>query len=146
LLAGCAFGTSAGCGGWFRSRSCDTDQRAPLVLLLVVPLVPELAEPEPVLLPAPEPLLPPVPEPELELDPEPVSVETEPEMLPDVPGVVEAVVDVSLEVDDDVGVEAVVLEPGVALVPELLYEVLPVVPAPRLQPGRAAVARARTAT
>ena len=49
---------------------------------------------------------------------------------------------VSLVVDVDVGeVVAVVVEPGVALAPELLYPVL----APLLQPGSAAPARARTA-
>ena len=110
----------------------------------VLPLVPEPEALDPVELP--EPLLP---VPELpELEPEPVSVEvTEPETLPEVPGVVEVVVDVSLVVDDVVGevVVVVVVEPGVELVPELLYEVLPVL-ASRWQPARPAVAMARTAT
>ncbi len=105
-----------------------------------------------VVLPASLPLVEPdelEPVPALELEPVPVSVEvTDPETLVDVPGVVEdvVVVVVSLVVDDEVGEVdvVVVVEPGVALVPELLYEVLPV-PAPLLQPGRAAVARARTA-
>lgn len=61
-------------------------------------------------------------------------------VLVDVVVVVEVL---SLVVDVDVGVVdvVVVVEPGVALAPELLYEVL----APLLQPGRAAVAMARTA-
>jgi len=81
------------------------------------------------------------------LEPSPVSVETEPETLPDALGVVEALVDVSLDVDGVVGevVVVVVVEPGVELVPELLYEVLPVL-ASRWQPAKPAVARARTAT
>jgi hypothetical protein len=97
-------------------------QRVPLVLL-----VPELLpvdepavplEPEPVELPAPVPLLPPLmPAPESVVV---VVLEMEPETL----GVVALVVVevVSLVVDEVVGeVEVVVvLEPGVALVPELL--------------------------
>ena len=65
-----------------------------------------------------------------------------------VPGIVLVAVVVvvdalSLVVDVVVGVVevVVVVEPGVALAPELLYEVL----APLLQPGSAAVAKARTA-
>ena len=113
-------------------------------------VLPELPDVDPVELPVPLLLLP---VPELDPDePEPVSVDgtvTELVTLLEVSGVVEdvAVVVVSLVVDDVVGEVdvVVVVEPGVALVPELLYEVLPVL-APRLQPGRAAVASARTAT
>jgi hypothetical protein len=95
----------------------------------------------------PDVLEPVDPVPLLELEPAPVSVETEPETLPEVLGVVEALVDVSLDVDGVVGevVVVVVVEPGVELVPELLYEVLPLL-ASRWQPARPAVARARTAT
>jgi hypothetical protein len=74
--------------------------------------------------------------------PEVVVVDGVVELVSVVDGVV-AMDDVSLVVVVDVGeVEVVVVvEPGVALVPELLYAV----PAPLLQPGRAAAARARTA-
>lgn len=112
----------------------------PVVLPALLPAV-EPDAPDPVELPAPVPLLPPVPELE---EPAPVSVDV---TVAEVAGggVVIVVVVVSLVVDDEVGeVDVVAVEPGVALVPELLYEVLPVL-APRLQPGRAAVARARTA-
>jgi len=115
-------GTSAGgCGGgWSRSRSCDIDYF-------------ELPE----LLPADD-------EDELpaELEPAPVSVETG--AAGDVAVVVEVVsVDVvSLVVDELVGEVVFAVEPGVALVPELLYEVDVPVPASFLQPARAPVASA----
>ena len=100
-------GTSTGgCGGgWSRSRSCD----------IVYFELPELLE----LLPADED------EPEPELAPAPVSVETGLEgvvaMVVDVVsgGVVAADV-VSLVVDELVGEVVFAVEPGVALVPELL--------------------------
>jgi hypothetical protein len=141
--AGALGGTTAG-GGWSRSRSCDIDQRVPLVLPELLPEVPDvLPEPD-----VPEPDVPdepvdPVPL-LLELDPEPVSVLgevalTDPDIEPD------AVVDevVSLVVDDVVGeVELVVaVELGVALEPVLLDEVL----APCLQPARAELASAMAA-
>ena len=116
--------------------------------------------PDPVLLPAPAPLLPSV---EAAVEPDRVSVLVAVVVLgvlvvsgvlavvgvEDVTVVVLDVV-VSVVVDAGVGeaavvVVVVVVEPGVALAPELLYDVLPVL-APRLQPGRAAVASARTAT
>jgi len=120
-------------------------QRDPLVLL---PALLPAAEPD-AAAPA-DPLAP-----EL-LEPAPVSVDTEPEIDPEavVVGetageVVSLVVDetvgvvVSLVVDGVVGEAAVVVvvAPGLALAPELLYEVL----APLLQPGRAPAATARTA-
>jgi len=96
-------GTSTGgCGGgWSRSRSCD----------IVYFELPELLE----LLPADEP----------ELAPAPVSVETGLEgvvaMVVDVvSGVVVAADVVSLVVDELVGEAVFAVEPGVALVPELL--------------------------
>ena len=79
-------------------------------------------------------VLPDVPE---ELEPEPVSVET----LPEVDGAVEVV---SLVVDEVVGVVVFAVEPGVALVPELLYVLLRSLVC-LWQPGSADVASARTA-
>ena len=103
----------------------------------VVPAAPELpVVPVPPVEPAPVPLL-------AELEPAPVSVLgvvalIEPEGLP-----AAVVVDVvSVVVDVVVGVvEVVVVEPGVALEPVLLYEVL----APLLQPARAELASAMAA-
>ena len=115
-------GTSTGgCGGgWSRSRSCD------IVYFE----------------------LPPADEDEPELEPAPVSVETG---LEGVAGLVEVVsvggaaADVvSLVVDELVGEAVFAVEPGVALVPELLYEVD--VLASLLQPARATVASAIAAT
>ena len=104
-----------------------------------VPAAPELAVvPEPPVEPAPLPLL-------AEVEPAPVSVLgvlelTEPGAVPDAVVVVDVV---SLVVDVVVGVveELVVVEPGVALEPVLLYDVL----APLLQPARAALASAMAA-
>jgi hypothetical protein len=103
-----------------------------------VDVLPALPEVEPEVLDPVEPAAP-----LLELEPAPVSVEvTDPETLP---GVVVTVVVVSLVVDEEVGeVDVVVVEPGVELVPELLYDVLPVL-ASRWQPARPAVASARAA-
>ncbi len=115
-------GTSAGgCGGgWSRSRSCDIDYFE----LPEVPLVDDEDEP-----PA-------------ELEPAPVSVEAGAGGVDAV--VVEGVpVDVvSLIVDELVGEVEFAVEPGVALVPELLYELGVPVVASFLQPARAPVASA----
>lgn len=120
----------------------------PLVLPALLPAVPDvLPEPDvPDVLPEPEVPDEPVP-PLAELDPAPVSVLgevalTEPDTEPDAV-VVEVV---SLVVDVVVGeVEVVVVvEPGVALEPVLLYDVLPVL-APLLQPARAELASAMAA-
>ena len=72
-------------------------------------------------------------------EPDPVSVEVV------LGGVVEAVAAgvVSLVVDELVGEVVLAVEPGVALDPELLYEVL--VPGLLLQPASAPVARAMAA-
>ena len=118
------------------------------MLPALLPAVPDvLPEPDvPDVLPEPEVPDEPVP-PLAELDPAPVSVLgevalTEPDTEPDAV-VVEVV---SLVVDVVVGeVEVVVVvEPGVALEPVLLYDVLPVL-APLLQPARAELASAMAA-
>ncbi len=111
-------GTSAGgCGGgWSRSRSCDIDY---------FELPPADDEDE---LPA-------------EPAPAPVSVET------GAAGVDAVVVEVvSLVVDELVGEAVFAVEPGVALAPELLYEVDVPGLASFLQPARAPVASAIAAT
>jgi len=114
-------GTSAGGGGggWSRSRSCDIDYFEPL---------PADDEDE---LPA-------------ELEPAPVSVETGAGAVVVVVVEVVSVDVVSLAVDELVGEAVFAVEPGVALVPELLYEVD--VLASLLQPARATVASAIAAT
>ena len=127
------FGGTAAGGGWSRSRSCDIAQRVPLVLPALLPAAPEVLPALPV--PAVE-----------EVEPAPVSVLgialVVPGTVPDV--VVVVLIDVvSLVVDVVVGVVevvevVVVVEPGVALAPLLLYEVL----APLLQPARAEPASA----
>lgn len=135
------FGGTAAGGGWSRSRSCDIDQRVPVLLPAVPEVLPDAPVPE--VLAALDP--PGLPLPAVEaLEPAPVSVLgevalTDPDIEPDAV-VVEVV---SLVVDVVVGVVevVVVVEPGVALAPVLLYEV----PAPLLQPGRAALASAMTA-
>jgi hypothetical protein len=95
-------GTSTGGfgGGWSRSRSCDIDQRDPLVLLPASPPVDDEDAPVPP-----------------ELEPAPVSVET---VLGGVETVVVVVDIVSLVVDELVGEVVFAVEPGVALAPELL--------------------------
>lgn len=142
------FGGTAAGGGWSRSRSCDIAQRVPLVLPALLPAAPDVlpAVPEvPLVL---EPPGPPVPAVE-EVEPAPVSVLgialVVPGTVPD--AVVVVLIDVvSLVVDVVVGVVevvevVVVVEPGVALAPLLLYEVL----APLLQPARAELASAMAA-
>ena len=120
LPAAGGFGGSAAGGGWSRSRSCDIDQREPLVLPALLPDAPEVPEALAPLDPA-EPLVPPV----APLDPAPVSVlGVEAVTEPEVDGIdVVVLVDVvSLVVDVVVGVVevVVVVEPGVALEPVLL--------------------------
>jgi hypothetical protein len=112
-------GTSAGgCGGgWSRSRSCDIDYFEPL---------PADDEDE---LPA-------------ELEPAPVSVETGARAFVAVVVEVVSVDVVSLVVDELVGEAVFAVEPGVALAPELLYEVDAPGLASFLQPARAPVASA----
>jgi hypothetical protein len=105
------FGGTAAGGGWSRSRSCDIDQREPLVLPALPPEVLPVLDPV-------DPLVGP-------LDPAPVSVlGVEAVTEPAVEGIdVVVVVDVvSLVVDVVVGVVevVVVVEPGVALEPVLL--------------------------
>ena len=136
------FGGTAAGGGWSRSRSCDIAQRVPLVLPALLPAAPDVlpAGPEvPLVL---EPPGPPVPAVE-EVEPAPVSVLGIVLVVPGTPeAVVVVLIDVvSLVVDVVVGVVevvVVVVEPGVALAPLLLYEVL----APLLQPARAEPASA----
>jgi hypothetical protein len=112
-------GTSAGgCGGgWSRSRSCDIDYFEPL---------PADEEDE---LPA-------------ELEPAPVSVETGAGAVGVVVVEVVSVDVVSLAVDELVGEAVFAVEPGVALAPELLYDVDVPGLASFLQPARAPVASA----
>jgi len=112
-------GTSAGgCGGgWSRSRSCDIDYFEPL---------PADDDDE---LPA-------------ELEPAPVSVETGARAFVAVVVEVVSVDVVSLVVDELVGEAVFAVEPGVALAPELLYEVDAPGLASFLQPARAPVASA----
>ena len=124
------FGGTAAGGGWSRSRSCDIAQRVPLVLPALLPAAPEVLPALPV--PAVE-----------EVEPAPVSVLGIVLVVPGTPeAVVVVLIDVvSLVVDVVVGVVevvVVVVEPGVALAPLLLYEVL----APLLQPARAEPASA----
>ena len=128
------FGGTAAGGGWSRSRSCDIAQRVPLVL--------------PALLPAAPDVLPALPVPAVEeVEPAPVSVLGIALVVPATvsDAVVVVLIDVvSLVVDVVVGVVevvVVVVEPGVALAPLLLYEVL----APLLQPARAEPASAMAA-
>ena len=141
--AGTFGGTTAG-GGWSRSRSCDIAQRVPLVLPALLPAAPDVLPAGPEVPLALEPPGPPVPAVE-EVEPAPVSVLgialVVPGTVPD--AVVVVLIDVvSLVVDVVVGVvEVVVVEPGVALAPLLLYEVL----APLLQPARAEPASAMAA-
>ena len=114
------------------------------MLPALLPAVPDvLPEPDvPDVLPEPEVPDEPVP-PLAELDPAPVSVLGEVALTEPDAVVVEVV---SLVVDVVVGeVEVVVVvEPGVALEPVLLYDVLPVL-APLLQPARAELASAMAA-
>ena len=117
--AGGLGGTSAGgCGGgWSRSRSCDIDYFEPL---------PADDDDE---LPA-------------ELEPAPVSVETGAGAVVAVVVEVVSVDVVSLVVDELVGEAVFAVEPGVALAPELLYDVDVPGLASFLQPARAPVASA----
>ena len=130
-------GGSTGCGGgWSRSRSCDMAQppEPPDELPEPPEELPELPEELPAAL---------LPDPPLAaLEPAPVSVETGAD------GVVVVVTDVfgeavSLVVDDVVGEVVFAVEPGVALVPELLYVLLR--SASLWQPGSAEAASATTA-